>query len=156
MSFSARWSLMVNGGSSRQEGEEKHVLLIVRLMTAASQHVRHAAFRSNVSAVIQVTSQLRSWVASAAPNASVMNEDAIVRIKKKKSGKYFFYTHQQSNGFSGCLRISLMAATSAAFYLLCFFSYHLSFGSFAYISELEKSSTYADDVLLLFCQVINS
>lgn len=56
-----------------------------------SQHVRHAAFGSNVSAVIQVTSQLGSWVV-VAPYASVTNENSIIRKNKsKKSGKYIFW-----------------------------------------------------------------
>lgn len=93
--FPACRSLMVNGGSSRQEGEEKHVLFIVLLMMVGSQHVRHAAFVSNASTVIQVTSQLGSWVATAT-NASVVNEYCIIR-SKKKVWEVYFLSHQQSN-----------------------------------------------------------
>lgn len=125
VSFPVRWFLVVNSGSSRQEGEEKHVWLIVPLMTAGSQHVRHVAFGSNVSVVIQVTSQLRSWAAAT---------NRFYHKEQKTGLRSVFFDQSTKQRFHGCLKIPPIAATSAALYFLLI-SGHLWFASSAYICK---------------------
>lgn len=103
----------IPGGERRPGRWRKACAVNCAAHDGGSQHVRHAAFGSNVSAVIQVTSQLGSWVV-VAPYASVTNDNSIIRGKKvQKIWEVYFLTHQQSNDFNGCLKILPIAASLA-------------------------------------------